>query len=262
MYLIFLDKKKKSSILLFLKVLLPFFLFFSIPTWVFAISCEDVFSSGSGEIFISFIKKQMGKKFETELPANWSDKIVEKTKHWTRAEASQFLDFLINRRGDLSTVEHLKSLADLSNTINFKDFMNKVNFYDQINKNIVDELLNREREEFEFLLTNNDVNTVKIQQLNQITENYIGKTGASYVMRDLILDRGDELNNSNPREIRNVINFVDSYTKKHGVVIDTLNNRVDFFQTIYIPTTGSNRPLVFKVKIKVTFGDFSELRGI
>ena len=260
MYLIFLDKKKKSSISMFLKLFLSFFIFFSLSTWVFANPCEEAFSSGAGGVFISFVKKQMGKEFETELPANWSDKIVEKTKHWTREEALQFLDFLINRRGELSTVEHLESLADLSSTISFKDFMNKVNFYDRINKDIIDELLNREREEFEFLLTNNDINTVKIQQLNQLIESYVGKKGASYVMRDLILERDGELNNPNLlKEMRKVLNFVDSYTKKHGVVTDTLDNRVNFFKQ-FVSLPREERPLPSQLKSKIQFSNFSELR--
>lgn len=50
--------KQESNILMLLNFFLPFFMFFSLLTWVFANPCEEMFSSSSN-IFISFMKKQM-----------------------------------------------------------------------------------------------------------------------------------------------------------------------------------------------------------
>ena len=230
-------------------------MFFSLSTRVFANPCEEAFSSGAGGVFISFLKGQMGKEFEIGLSANWTEKITENTKHWTRVEALQFLNFLNNRSGELSSVEYVKSFADSSHTISFKDFMNKVNFYDRINKDIVDELLMRDRERgFRFLLTNNTINEVTVRQIGEIMESYIGETGASYLMGDLILERGSELNNFNPKEMKKVMNFVDRYTKKHGVTSDTLDSRVNFFrQFISLPQGEQHRS-------RITLRNFDELK--
>ncbi len=247
--------KQESKYLMLLKVFLSFFMFFSLSTWVFANPCEEAFSS-SGSVFVSFVKKQMGKEFETELPANWSAQVTENTKHWTPAEASQFLDFLIHREGELSALKHIKSLAYFPNIISFRDLMDKINFYDQIHRDIVHELLsgNRTEESFDSLITNNNVNKVKIQQVSQIIEKYIGKAGVPYVMRDLILDMGEELSHSNPKEIGRVIDFVDRYTKKHGVVTDTMDNRVSFFKQFVSLPREEQKPS------KIRFSNLSELK--
>ena len=81
--------------------------------------------------------------------------------------------------------------------------------------------------DFNLLMTNSNPNY--IQKINTLIESYIGKTGAAYVMWHLLIYR-DMLVEAHPDEMIIVMGIVEYYTNRHGVVTDTLENRVHFFK--------------------------------
>lgn len=234
---------------MFLNFFLPCFLFFSLPSWVFANTCEEGFSSG--EVFISFIKKRIRGSVEKELKPNWSKKIIKKTKHWTRTEALQFLDFLINRIGEKETLQKLIFFPDFPNT-GFNDFIKKIPIYDQINKEIITAILTEHIIPISLFLQAENIR--KIQKIYPLMESYIGKQGAIY----LLIDLHKVFFKTNPNETRKVIDFINDYTKKHALITDTLNNRVDYFRQFISYLTS---PPFFQVDISdIKFSNFRELK--
>ena len=231
--------------MIFLRFFLFFLILFSLSNWAFAIPCEEGFANE--DIFVSFAKKQMGESFEKELEANWSKTIAENTKHWTRTEATQFLDFLINRIREKSTLEKIDKFSEKISDMRFNDFMNMVKSYDQINKDIIDTLIHARSYRDDFI-KNHIADKVKTQQLSRILENYIGGAGTFYIINSL------PINEINLNEIRKTLLFVNTYTSTHGTVTDTLENKREFFKQIMslLPSERSAQNL------RMSFSNFSE----
>ena len=187
------------------------------------------------------------------MDAGWIKKIEENTKHWTRAEAVQFLEFLVYRSGEINTVRHIRILADFTNVVSFNEFMNKVSFYDQINKDTIGII--QSKDFFEHLVTNIPMDKVKVQQVYQIIKSHVGGTAAAYIMRQLVLERWNGLHDVNPIETQQVINFVKNYIEKHTVITNTLDDRVSFFR-YYLSFLPSKQQTLSDIK----FNSFSELR--
>lgn len=237
---------------MFLRVFLSFLIFFSLPKWVFAISCEGGFSNE--EIFISFAKEQMGEGYKKELGADWSKEIAENTKHWTRTEVSQFLDFLISRIGETNVLSKIHHISFGIVNISFKDFVEMVRFYDQISKDILDTLLYQMNEYVadtkDYLLTfirNYTIDNVKAQQLSRIIESNFGGVGIAHVMGRL------PIHEVNLNDMRSVMYFVNGYISKHGGATEKLGNRVNFFKEVVRMDITQERP-------KIVFKNFDELR--
>ena len=235
---------------MFSKKVFLYFLFFSLPSLVFANTCENDFSAG--KILAEFARKKVEKTFEKDLDLKWTKKIEENTKHWTRAEATQFLEFLVHRSGEINTVRHIRSLADFTNVVRFNEFMNKVRFYDRINKDIIGTIPGKDY--LEHLVTDRPMDRVKIQQVYQVIERHAGGTTAAYIMRQLVLDRWNRLHNVDPKEMQQVISFVKNYIETHTTIPNTLDNRAGFFrQFLSLP---SEQQTLSEIK----FNSFSELR--
>ena len=232
-------------------MLLTFILFFFLPHWVFSTPCKESVSPGA--VFVSFVKKHRGEKFKTELPANWTERIAESTRSWIRRDALQFLDFLINRQEEASALERIQSLADFPNIIPFEKLMSKVSLYDQIHTGIVDKFL-EEGELFETLMTDPQLDEVKIRELQQFITSYIGELGASYFMRDFILYRAEELENLNLKEMKEVVKFVDAYTKEYELVTAFPEKRVSFFKQFF------SLPYEQQRASQIEIHNFSELK--
>ena len=231
-----------------LKIFLPFFLLISLPSWESANACEKGFSAG--EVFISFAKKQLGKSFEKKIGPEWSEKIIENVKHWNRTEASQFLDFLIDRIGKEKAADWLMLSTDFPK-MSVNQLMKKIAAYDQINKEIITSILKQaHRISLPAFLKGNNINNVK--KIYFLIESYIGEQGAVYLLSDPTTYK--IFSKSNPNEIKKVIDFVDDYTQKHALIIDTLNNRVDYFrQIISLPSDQAHMS-------HIKFNNLSELK--
>ena len=229
---------------MFLKFILPSFLFISLPILVFAYPCEKGFLPA--EIFISFTKKKMGKAFEKELGADWSAKVTQNTKHWTHTEASQFLDFLLNRIGEKATVERLKYFPDFPQ-VSYKDFIKKITVYDKIDKKIINSVLKSGEISLSLFVTKDFP-----QEMIRLVENYIGIQGVVYLLSNPITY--EMFFTADPREMKKVIDFTDRYTKKHVFSTDTLQNRLNFFEVL-----ATSFPLPQIRMSDIRFTNFSEL---
>ena len=248
---------------MFTQLFLSFFLLISFPTWVFANTCEGAFSNE--EIFISFAKKQRGEAFEKELGTNWAKEISENTKHWTPKEVSQFLDFLVNRIGEHNTLETIYYVSFAISEIRFNDLMNMIRSYDQISKDIIDTLIyiasgaDFYNDSFTTFIQNHIANKKKTWQLSRLLESYIGGTSTASIISSL------SIHDINLNEMRKVIHFVNDYTRKHGTVTDTLENRTHHFrQYISQDLSPDLSPKEYGphqwLRRKLTrFGNFSEL---
>ena len=237
---------------MFLKLFLFSFFLISLPNWSFANPCEKGFTNK--EVFIAFAKKQMGKEaFEKELGSEWVTHITENIKHWTHIEASQFLNFLISRTGEQKTLERIKSLSGLSGVTAFNNLMKKVNLYDKIDKDIIDTLLHHP-DLFMVFMRNNNLNERRILQAKEFIADYLGEAGASYVMRHWFTNPESTTYQVRPHIINRIIDFVSSYTQKHGKTTDNLEERRNYFKEF-----TSLKQEQQKIS-KIRFGNFSELR--
>lgn len=237
---------------MFLRVFLSFLIFFSLPTWVFAVSCERGFSNE--EIFISFAKEQIGEGYKAKLGVNWSKEIAENTKHWTRTEVSQFLDFLISRIGGTNVLSKIHHISFGIMNVSFKDFMEMVRFYDQISKDVLDTLLYQMNEyvvdtkdNLPTFIRNYIVDKVKTQQLSEIIGSYFGGVGVAYIMGKL------PIHEVNLNDMKSVMYFVNGYISKHGGITEDLGNRVNFFREVVGMEVTQKRP-------EIVFKNFDELR--
>ena len=233
-----------------LKILLPFFLFISFPLWSFANSCENGFPSG--EVFITFAKKQLkesGRSFEKLLGPKWVANIAENTKHWTHIEASQFLNFLINRIGAKAALQNLMSFSDFPK-MSINQLMKKIAAYDKINKEIITSIL-KNRIPLSPFLQGNNIN--KVKRIYLLIESYIGEQGAVYLLSHI--NTYEIFFESNPNTMKKVIIFVDEYTKKYGFVTDTLENRVNYFRQFVSLPRKQQKPS------KIQISNFSELKA-
>ena len=164
--------------------------------------------------------------FEKELSSKWVTHITENTKHWTRIEASQFLNFLINRIGETAALQYLTSFPDFPK-MNIQHFMQKIAAYDQINKEIITSILKQPDIPLDLFLQEKDLQ--KIKKMFPIIESYIGTEAAVYLISHPEATYGLLLQ-SGPITTKRVMNFVDTYTKKYGFITDTLENRVNYFR--------------------------------
>ncbi len=238
--------------LIFLKSLLSVLLFFSLPNWVLAISCGEVFANK--EVFISFAKKLRGEGYEKEFGTDWSQKVAENTKHWTRMEVSQFMDFLNNRIGEENTLKRIEFISSGMVNVSFKEFMEMVKFYDQISKDILDILLYQmsqriaeTRDYFLMFMRNYTLDTVKAQKLSKVIGDYFGGVGIAHVMSRVSIHEVDV------KEIGRVMYFVNTYISKYGGSPNILENRVDFFREVVRVDIIQKRP-------KIILKNFDELK--
>ena len=238
--------------LFFLKFLLSVLLFFSLPNWVLAASCEGGFANE--DIFISFAKKLKGGNYEKKLGTDWSRKVAENIEHWTRMEVLQFLDFLGNRIGEIRALSTIYIISSGMVNISFKEFMEMVRFYDQISKDIIDALLYQMNEHtaeatdyFFMFIRNYTLDKVKAQELSKVLGSYFGGVGIAHVMGRLPIHEVDL------QEIGKVMGFVNAYIRKHGGVPNTLENRVYFFREVVRMDITQKRP-------KIILKNFDELR--
>ena len=214
---------------MFLKFFLSFFLCISLPIYAFANFCEKGFSAG--DVFISFVKKQVGSKhLETERPT-WSAVIIEDAKHWTREEASQLLDFLINRVGEEGAAGWLMSPSQIPK-MSVNSFIKKITAYDKIDKKITSSILINYNIPTSSVLTANNVR--KVKKMFHLIESYIGKQGALYLLGHHH-SAYEIFFKSNFNETKKIIDFIDEYSKKHGFVMDTLHGIVDYFRRFTSP---------------------------
>ena len=238
--------------LFFSKFLLSVLLFFSIPNWVLAAPCEGGFANE--DIFISFAKKLKGENYEKKLGTDWSHKVAKNTKHWTRMEVSQFMEFLGNRIGEIRTLSTIYIISSGMVNISFKEFMEMVRFYDQISKDILDTLLYQMNEHtveaadyFLMFIRKYTLDKVKAQEVSNALEGYFGGVGMAHIMGRLSIHEVD-LN-----EIGKVMDFVNTYIRKHGGVPNTLENRVIFFKEVVGMDITQKKP-------KIILKNFDELR--
>ena len=210
---------------MFLRLFLSCFLLVLLPQLSFANSCEKRFANK--EVFIAFVKKQLkesGKSFETLLDPEWVANITKNTKHWTHVEASQYLNFLINRIGEKAALQRLEFSPDFPK-MRVSDFIKKVAAYDQINKEIITAVL-KARIPISLFLQEKSIQ--KVKKTFPLIESYIGTEGAIYLISHHTMFT--LFFKSKPYVIRKIIDFVDDYTQKHASVTDTLNNRADYFR--------------------------------
>lgn len=214
-----------SDLQMFLRLFLSCFLLVLLPQLSFANSCEKRFANK--EVFIAFVKKQLkesGKSFETLLDPEWVANITKNTKHWTHVEASQYLNFLINRIGEKAALQRLEFSPDFPK-MRVSDFIKKVAAYDQINKEIITAVL-KARIPISLFLQEKSIQ--KVKKTFPLIESYIGTEGAIYLISHHTMFT--LFFKSKPYVIRKIIDFVDDYTQKHASVTDTLNNRADYFR--------------------------------
>ena len=236
---------------MFLKFLLSVLLFFSLPNWVLATSCEDVFASK--KTFISFAKKLRGEDYEKELGTDWSQKVAENTKHWNRMEVSQFIDFLSNRIGEENTLRRVESISSIIVDISFSDFMSMVRSYDQINKDIIDTLMYSVFH-FSDFMQNHIANKIETQELSRIIESYFGGVSAAYIVGAL------SIHDVNINEIKKAVYFVNSYTARHGIITDHPASRLNYFKEMIFLPSEKRIERGIKGGVLSILNNFSELR--
>lgn len=89
-------------------------------------------------------------------------------------------------------------------------------------------------------------------QFLELLINLFGEQGAVYQLSHNNIYKIFSV--SNPNEIKKVIDFIDDYTKKYGVITDTLENRVNYFrQFVSLPRKQQNSS-------KIQISNFSELK--
>ena len=202
------------------------FLFCSVS---YAGPCEEQVFSGSGA-FITFAKKELGKKLEWEMGTQWIEGIQKSTSNWNHTEANSFLKILVARIGEEKTIERLKyNYLNLEN-MEFGDFMQKLAFYDRIGYEVAQRSLSYSFSGFEVQNTIHKKGNIKnIRKIYDLIKSYIGMEGAVH----LLMTEPTLYTQARYKEMNKVTAFVEQYTRAHKIKSRSLEQRLSQSSTSF-----------------------------